>query len=49
MKADNEFLTALMNRLAKIADNTNDVDTQNELNEFIDAIRQSLDLSLNKI
>lgn len=49
MKADNEFLTALMNRLTEIADSTHDVDTQNKLNEFIDVINQSLDLSLNEI
>lgn len=42
MRADNEFLIALMNKLMEIAENTSDVDTQQELNQFIDSISQSL-------
>jgi len=42
VKADNEFLIALMGKLQEIADNTIDVDTQEELNDFIEVIGQSL-------
>lgn len=42
MRADNEFLVALMGKLQEIADNTIDVDTQEELNNFIEVIGQSL-------
>lgn len=42
MRADNELLIALMNKLTEIADNTVDIDTQNELYELIDVIGQSL-------
>lgn len=42
MKADNEFLIAIMGKLQEIADNTVDVDTQEELENFIEVIGQSL-------
>lgn len=42
MRADNEFLIALVSKLTEIADNTVDIETQNELNELIDVIGQSL-------
>lgn len=42
MKADNEFLSALSSKLIEISDNCVDIDTQNELNEFIETIVESM-------
>ncbi|OPX89452.1 MAG: hypothetical protein A4E53_01529 [Pelotomaculum sp. PtaB.Bin104] len=37
MKADNEFLIALTNKLLEMADNTTDINTEQELREFAEA------------
>jgi hypothetical protein len=42
MKADNEFLMAIAEKLQEIADNTSYLETKNKLNEFIDVIYQSI-------
>lgn len=42
MKADNAFLIALIGKLEEIARNTTDLDTERELNEFIEVITNSL-------
>jgi hypothetical protein len=42
MRADNEFLIALIGKLTEIMENTADVDTASELSEFIDVITDSL-------
>lgn len=42
MKADNEFLAMLINKLSEIADGTNDAETEHELDELIHAIVESV-------
>lgn len=42
MRADNEFLIAMSNKLQEIADNTVDVYTQSELNELIEQLVDAL-------
>lgn len=44
MKADNEFLAAMANKLQEIADNSVDVDTQSELFDLVDVIVNSMSL-----
>ncbi|WP_339304305.1 hypothetical protein NST33_17835 [Paenibacillus sp. FSL L8-0435] len=41
MKADNEFLTMLINKLSDIAEGTNDAETKHELDELIHVIVES--------
>ncbi|PYY28209.1 hypothetical protein [Paenibacillus illinoisensis] len=43
MRADNEFLAALINKLNDIAEKTNDIETEHELVEFIQVIVDSLE------
>lgn len=43
MKADNEFLFAMSNKLQEIADNTSDFETKDELYRLIEAIIDSLE------
>jgi len=38
----NQLLTALASKLIEIADNTVDMDTQEELNELVDKIMESV-------
>jgi hypothetical protein len=42
MRADNEFLMALVGKLTEIMQNTADMETARELSEFIDVINESL-------
>ncbi|WP_440110045.1 hypothetical protein [Paenibacillus sp. QZ-Y1] len=42
MRADNEFLGALINKLMDITNKTNDKETENELTEFINVIMDSM-------
>lgn len=42
LKADNDFLIAIMNKLSEIMENTTDIDTESELAEFISIIADSL-------
>ncbi|WP_336761340.1 hypothetical protein [Paenibacillus sp. USHLN196] len=43
MRADNEFLSALINKLNDIAEKTNDVETEHELAEFVQVIVDSME------
>ncbi|GAV11476.1 hypothetical protein [Paenibacillus sp. NAIST15-1] len=43
MKADNAFLSALINKLQEISDNTCDLNTQTEIDELIEAAVNSLE------
>lgn len=42
MKADNEFLIALVGKLTEIQENTVDMDTHSELGELIDVTVESI-------
>lgn len=42
MRADNEFLSALANKLTEISENCIDMDTQEELNDLIESIVESI-------
>lgn len=42
MRADNEFLIAIANKLNEIAEKTNDTETAYELDEFVQTIIDSL-------
>jgi hypothetical protein len=42
MKADNEFLIAVADKLNQIAERTNDIETAHELDEFVQVIIDSL-------
>lgn len=42
MYADNQFLSALANKLIEISDNCIDVDTQSELNALIEKITDQM-------
>jgi predicted house-cleaning noncanonical NTP pyrophosphatase (MazG superfamily) len=42
LRADNEFLIAMSNKLQEIADNTTDMETKRELDDLIEAIVESL-------
>lgn len=43
MRADNEFLSALINKLNDIAEKTNDVETEHELAKFVQVILDSME------
>lgn len=43
MRADNEFLGALIDKLMDIANKTNDKETEKELTEFINVIMDSME------
>nr|WP_260866241.1 hypothetical protein [Paenibacillus xylanexedens] len=43
MRADNEFLGALINKLNDIAEKTNDIETEHELVEFVQVIIGSME------
>ncbi|WP_405169422.1 hypothetical protein [Paenibacillus sp. FSL H3-0286] len=42
MKADNEFLMVVADKLNEITERTNDIETAHELDEFVQVIIESL-------
>ncbi|MFE6075623.1 hypothetical protein ACFVQB_14220 [Paenibacillus sp. NPDC057886] len=42
MRADNDFLVAMANKLNEIAEKTNDIETENELDELVQVIINSM-------